>query len=224
MGIMVFGLHPFNKYAHAEYGLDPLIKYATVKEQLPDFIRAWFMFAKDGQHIINLILQDYFYKGVFDENRFLNLVRVLEIYHAFKSPGTKLPPEEFKEKLNAIIETIPEQYKAEVKDYLSHFNDYSLDMRLRALAAEVKEGQIGLDHKLDDDFIKNVKWSRNYYTHYDTKAEKKASKGEALIKLTETCRALINFLILKQLGISEEILSETFKYYFENSYYSNYFL
>ena len=224
MGIMVFGLHPFNKYAHTEYGLHPLINYATVKKQLELFVKSWFAFAKDGQHIINLILQDYFYKGVFDENRFLNLIRVLEIYHAFRFPGTKLPPQEFKEKLNAIIEAIPEQYKIEVKDYLSHFNDYSLDMRLRALVAEVKVDRIGMDYKLDDDFIKNVKWSRNYYTHYNPSNEKKALKREGLIKLTETCRALINFLVLKQLGVSEEILTETFRYYFEHSYYSNYFL
>jgi len=224
MGIMVFGLHPFNKYAHMEYGLHPLIKYTTLKERLEPFVQSWFAFANDAQHIINLILQDYFYKGVFNENRFLNLIRVLEIYHAFKFPGNKLPQEEFKEKLDTIIENIPDQYKTEVRDYLTYSNEYTLDMRLRALIVEVKGNQIGLDYKLDDEFIKSVKWSRNYYTHYNPLAEKKALKGEALIKLTETCRALTNFLILKHLGVSDETLAETFKYYFEHSYYSNYFL
>jgi hypothetical protein len=224
MGTMLFGLFPFNKYAHPEIALHPLIKYDLVKDDFHSLVKNWFVFAGAGQHIINLILQDYFYRGAFDENRFLNLIRVLEIYHAFKFPGTKLPQDVFKEKLNEILENIPAQYKNEVRDCLNFSNELNLDMRLRTLIAEINGIPIGFDYTFDDAFIKKVKWSRNYYTHYNSNIKNKALVGEELENLTQFCRALINFLIIKHLGVSEEKLSEAFKFYFENSYYSNYFI
>ncbi len=224
MGIMLFGLFPFNKYAHPDLALHPLIKYDLIKEEIGSIVSNWFNFANAGQHIINLILQDYFYRGSFDENRFLNLIRVLEIYHTFKFPGTKLPPADFKKKIADIIANVPDAYKNEVKECLNFSNEFTLDMRLQALVKELNGIQLGYDYKFDEDFIKKVKWSRNYYTHYNPALKNKASTGEALMKLTELCRTLINFLILKHLGVTDDKLIETFKFYFENSYYSNYFL
>lgn len=224
MGTMIFAMFPFNKFASLDYKMRPLVPFDAMKDNLQAILQKWLNFAVKGQHIIQLILQDYFQRSVFDENRFLNLIRALEVYHGFKFPGTILSPDDFKSKLDAIVENIPEAYKSEVRAFFQFSNDPTLDMRLRALIAETNGIQVGVDVPFDDEFIKKVKWSRNYYTHYNPNGQNKALKGEELVRLTEACRTLINFLLLKHLEISDDILTESFKYYIENSYYSNYFL
>lgn len=195
-----------------------------LKPDVSLFLKKWFDFAATGQHIIQLIFQDYFFRGAFDENNFLNLIRALEIYHAYKFPGNVLPSNEYKEKLNTIIKNIPEEYKDEVKDHLQFKNEFTLDQRLTRLLEEIDGIKIGYDYDFSRKFIINVKNSRNYYTHYNPARKKKAATGDELIHLTETCRALINFLLLKHLGISNALLTKRFEHYFEYSYYSNYFL
>jgi hypothetical protein len=99
-----------------------------------------------------------------------------------------------------------------------------LDQRLTKLFSEVEGNKIGFDYTYDDDFKRKLKQSRNYYTHYNPNLRDKAAIGDELEALTVTCRALINYLILKHLDVPEEVIKKRFKYYIESSYYSNYFL
>lgn len=191
LGTMVYGGIPFNKFEypiqdrHQKY----LVHRSDVNDNLETFFKNWFDFAAQTQHILKLIFLDYFYRSAFDENNFLNLIRVLEIYHNYKFPG-KL----------------------------------SLDKRLTKLFSEVENSKIGFDYNYDENFKLKVKQSRNYYTHYNTDLKDKAVEGLDLEALTVSCRALINYLVLKHLNVSEEILRNRFAYYIESSYYSNYFL
>jgi hypothetical protein len=49
-------------------------------------------------------------------------------------------------------------------------------------------------------FIEAFKTSRNYYTHYDPKLEKKAARGAALLLLTIQLQAIIEMSLLRELG------------------------
>jgi hypothetical protein len=226
LGTMVYGGTPFNKFEfpiqdrHRNY----LIGRKDINDNLVTFFKNWFDFAAQAQHILKLIFLDYFYRGAFDENNFLNLIRVLEIYHIYKFPGKPMPDSDFKQKLKDIIEGVKEEYQKEVKDYLAFKNELTLDQRLTKLFSEVEDYKIGFDYRYDDGFKRKVKQSRNYYTHYNLNLKDKAAEGIELESLTISCRALINYLILKHLDISEEVLRKRFEYYVESSYYSNYFL
>ncbi|WP_316740637.1 HEPN domain-containing protein [Pedobacter antarcticus] len=226
LGTMVYGGTPFNKFEYPiqERSRKYIVNRADVNDKLETFFKNWFSFAAQTQHILKLIFLDYFYRGAFDENNFLNLIRVLEIYHIYKFPGKPMPDADFKQKLVNIIAGVPDEYKIEVKEYLAFKNELTLDQRLTKLFSEVVENKIGLDYSYDDEFKRKVKQSRNYYTHYNPNLRGKAAKGNELEELTISCRALINYLILKHLDISEEILKKSFEYYIETSYYSNYFL
>jgi hypothetical protein len=151
-------------------------------------------------------------------------VRALEIFHAFKDPTTKLPTHEFELKLAEIVKHVPEKYKKEVLEDLKYTNHLTLNMRLKSLISETENNAIGYDTKLDKKFINDLKNSRNYYTHYNPTLKKQALKGGELEKITETCRTLLNYLILKYLAVPQDILAISFQYYFESSYYSNYFI
>lgn len=226
LGTMIYGGTPFNKFEyliedrHRKY----LITKSDVNESLETFFKNWFGFAAQAQHIIKLIFLDYFYRGAFDENNFLNLIRVLEIYHIYKFPGRQMPDEDFKQKLADIIAGVPEQYKKEVKEHLAFKNELTLDQRLSQLFSEVEGNKIGFDYTYDDGFKRKVKQSRNYYTHYNPNLKDKAATGDELEALTVACRALINYLILKHLNVPEDVIKRRFEYYIESSYYSNYFL
>jgi len=226
LGTMVYGGVPFNKF---EYPLQDrhrkyLVSRADVDDGLEAFFGKWFSFAAEGQHILKLIFLDYFFRGAFDENNFLNLIRVLEIYHIYKFPGKLMPDADFKIKLDEIIAGVPDAYKREVKEHLAFKNELNLDQRLTKLFSEVENGKLGFDYTYDEAFKRKVKQSRNYYTHYNPNLKDKAAAGEELEALTLACRALINYLILKHLDVPEEVLRKRFEYYIESSYYSNYFL
>jgi len=226
LGTMIYGNIPFNKFEHPiqERSTRYLIKRSDVNENLETFLQTWFVFAGEAQHILKLLFLDYFYRGAFDENNFLNLIRVLEVYHIYKFPGKPMPDEEFKVKLGEIIAGVPDEYKQEVKEYLAFKNEMTLDQRLTKLFSEVEDAKIGFDYTYDDEFKRKVKQSRNYYTHYNPNLKNKAVKGDDLEALAVSCRALINYLILKHMGVNDTILKERFEYYIESSYYSNYSL
>jgi len=122
-----------------------------------------------------------------------------------------MPEKDFKKKLSEIIAGVPDEYKAEVKEHLAFKNELTLEQRLTMLFADIPESKIGFDYVYDDDFKKTVKHSRNYYTHYGQHLKKKAAKGEELELLTASCRALINYLVLKHLRMPETTLSDRFE-------------
>ena len=49
-------------------------------------------------------------------------------------------------------------------------------------------------------FIDEFKTSRNYYTHYNPKLEKKAARGSALLLLSIQLQAIIEMSLLRELG------------------------
>jgi hypothetical protein len=226
LGTMIYGGTPFNKFEfpvhdrHRKY----LVSRKDLHDNLDDFIISWFSFATEAQHVLKLIFLDYFYRGAFDENNFLNLIRALEIYHIYKFPGKPMLDVDFKKKLTEIIAGVPEVYKKEVIEYLAFKNELTLDQRLTKLFSEVEGQKIGFDYIYDDEFKRKLKQSRNYYTHYNPNLKNKAVSGDELEALTASCRALINYLILKHLGVPVDVLEKRFEYYIESSYYSNYFL
>jgi hypothetical protein len=62
-----------------------------------------------------------------------------------------------------------------------------------------------------ESIISNAKNSRNYYTHYSPKLEKKALKDTQLFYLTERLKIFLLILLLSETGIEKENLSNIIK-------------
>jgi hypothetical protein len=58
-----------------------------------------------------------------------------------------------------------------------------------------------------DAFIQVFKDSRNYYTHYDPRLEKRAARGVALYLLSIQLQAIIEMSLLRQLGFGCRAIS-----------------
>lgn len=225
LGTQIYGGRSFNKnefyqpFSETTY----LFKKNELGDNFEQFIVNWFKISEELQHILKLIFLDYYNRGTFDENNFLNLIRTLEVFHRYLYPGTLMPPEQFKLKIEKIIKNIPQEFKKEVKDHLQFKNEYTLDQRLEQLFAEIPDRRIRPKYIYDNEFKKNIKNSRNYYTHYSKHLKGKAKAGQELEELTESMRALINYLLLKHLDVPEKTLDRIFEFYIERIFYSQTF-
>lgn len=61
-----------------------------------------------------------------------------------------------------------------------------------------------------EDFIQAVKTSRNFYTHYNPKLEKKAARSTALLLLYLQLQAIIEMSLLRELGFPARAIHEIF--------------
>lgn len=59
-----------------------------------------------------------------------------------------------------------------------------------------------------DDFVRTFVDSRNYYTHYTPRLERRATKGAALLLLFTQLRAILEMVFLRELGFSAESIDE----------------
>jgi hypothetical protein len=55
-----------------------------------------------------------------------------------------------------------------------------------------------------DLFARKIADNRNYHTHYNQKLKKKAFSGTDLIKATQQLKAIIQYLILLELGFTRD--------------------
>jgi hypothetical protein len=62
-----------------------------------------------------------------------------------------------------------------------------------------------------DQFIRDTKISRNYYTHLDPELEKKALKRGELFRLTEMLKLVLYILILIETGFSKSSIEKALK-------------
>lgn len=89
----------------------------------------------------------------------------------------------------------------------------TLDKRIRALLDECPtvSSQILRAAAVElEDFVSAFKDSRNYYTHYDPKKERKAATGVPLYVLTVQLQAIIEMSLLRELGFSCEQIDTIF--------------
>ena len=221
MGNIIYALLHYNKYEENNFSRNRyLITYDDIKGDFSGIMKNWFEFITKSPSIMNLVLYDYFYKGPFDENRFLNVVRALEIFHANFYIKETISNKISKETKKLIINTVPKEFEDEIKDWLSNVNTTKLHTRLEKLTSEFNS--MNLEKQFDADFIMKAKESRNYYTHLGVK-KKNVVDGNELLSLTEDCRTLLTFVILKQLGVNIETLKKIFNNYIPMSHYSRYF-
>lgn len=69
-----------------------------------------------------------------------------------------------------------------------------------------------------EEFIKRVVKTRNYYTHYNSKLRNKSATGDELDLMTHALRMILIFHLLKELGFSMEAVNDIL---IGNSYYND---
>ena len=137
-----------------------------------------------------------------EEMIFLNLIQAIETYHA------RFYGDRVKDYNERIARKFPKEQSYDFVRGLLVIDVKKRNVPLKKRLLELLIGKYdGLfcDYYLDGcKFVESIVDTRNYYTHYDPKKEKKALKGEDLIKAINVLSCLLNYYICKELDVDLE--------------------
>ena len=182
-----------------------LFDLPTVEDAIQDIFSQWFSKREILGPACDLYFSTVQNPQLYLDNRFLNIAQALESYHRRTNNHTELPSEAHKERIDAILENAPEQYRAWLKDELYFSNELSLHVRLEEVT---KTFSAFTNYFIPDvqQFIRTIKHNRNYRTHYSSSLERHSLKGELLFQLVERMKTLLELCLLSELGFSHDNL------------------
>lgn len=191
-----------------------LFSYEDIKFQFPLIISKWFEKYELLNPTFNLIFYQFYLNEHVIDVLFLNLAQAAESFHYLLNikNNKRIPSNEFAKRKKILKEAINDD---ELYCWVSNqlYNGLTLDARLKALIEEYPIPQKVLAFIGDSDiFIKQVKVSRNYYTHFNPKEKNNALKGSDLVELYQKLQLLIISVILIEVGFEERLLNRFFTY------------
>lgn len=186
-----------------------LIQYPIIKELFPSMILTWDKIYSDFEPAINLLVEQIRDKDTFYDNDFLNLAQAAETIHDRINPNAKKMPKEEYDALKAnILENVPKRNKDLVKGLLQYGNKVSFTTRISDLIEICPQSIVDVFIPDKDTFIKEVRDSRNYYTHYELSNKKHVKRGYGLIILAERLQMLLVFVIMIHVGMDKTLLEK----------------
>jgi hypothetical protein len=106
-----------------------------------------------------------------------------------------------------ILKLTPSKYHKWLKDQFNFGNNLNLHLRLKELTDKYNNDILDKIIPDKDVFVKQVKHSRNYYTHYSASSKKNALKGGELFYLSERLKILLVCAFLIEIGFDKELIS-----------------
>jgi|GEM_PF-706073 len=190
-----------NKYIN-----NMLFCFPRIKGNFNIILKKWF----ENYEIIDPALDLYFAVqfGAYKNNdaRFLALAQALETLHRRHYKGTRFDKELYTRIKEEILESCPPQHHLFLSEKLNFGNELTLHNRLDELISpflNLTYNDKNVTNPIFDDIkklIKDIKNTRNYLTHYDTRLEKKSIKGEKLYYLTQILIGLMQLQLLNIIG------------------------
>jgi hypothetical protein len=140
--------------------------------------------------------------GLSDNSRFLAIAQALESFHRRTRPGQEVAPAVHSARIARVTAGLVREDKRWVKEKLAWSNELTFAARLKELASEFPDLMRRLKPELDD-FVRLVKDTRNYLTHWDQSLRRKAASGSEMHTVTAKAQLLLDACLLKALGFPE---------------------
>lgn len=184
-----------------------LVPYPAIRNEFPQLILLWDKIFADFEPAINLLVEQLRDTNGFSDNDFLNLAQAAETIHDRMYPGAvKMPPADY-DKLKAnIVDNVPADCKDFVKGLLQFGNNVSLATRLGDLVKRCPDSILKVFIGAPETFIKEIRDSRNYYTHYTLSGKKHVKRHYELMKLSQQIQFLLVNDLLLHIGVEEDLL------------------
>jgi hypothetical protein len=201
-----FPISNISKLPKPKTDFELLFSYGHIHKEFPTIIKKWYEKYEILEPAFNLLFEQFYNNERFSENTFLNLVQSAETFHARVHNHTRMPKVDFEKMGKEIYSLVPKDYHNWLKDQFNFGNNLNLHARLTEIVS--KYSNEVLDKILGDKelFVKQVKWSRNYYTHYSSSGKKQALKGQELFYLTEKLKIVLVCAFLIEVGFDNEKL------------------
>ncbi len=200
------------------------INFHWYKSSFDRIIRCWFERYELLEDVLDLYFSLLIQEKPYVQNKFLFRVQVLEAYHR----KTHINDAVIKNNKKYIKDLIAKCSNEEDKNFLKEKLGFAYEPSLKERMLELCDECIIIKEILEDErsskefnksdeiesFIKSIRDTRNYLTHYDKSLSKKTLKGIELYKTSEKLDILIRYYIFIELGFT----SDECKNIFENIY------
>jgi len=195
--------------------LIPLIPYSFVEEKIEFIFNNWVeKFEK-----LSFVSELYFYyvcnrKHLSIDLQFLTLVTALEAYHRKMIRSKDLSDEEYKKRLEAILENVPSEYKDWLRKKLEYANEPSLRKRIKEILDTL--GDINCIIQLvptkdkKKKFIHDIVKNRNSLIHPIPGSENKVSEWSELFWIVQKLNIIVEICLLRELGLTNSEINEIF--------------
>ena len=180
-----------------------LFSYKDIEENFPKIIQKWYSLNETIDDPFYLLFDSFYNVTNALESQFLNLARAIETFHRRLRNNEERDIKEHKEMIKNIVGKVDDKDKKWLKQRLAFSNEPTLHKRMEEILEEVKSPFIDRIISNYEQFVKDVKNTRNFYTHFGQRLESKAKKGEELIFLTRKLKLVLICIILKETGFEQ---------------------
>lgn len=197
---------------------DALFNYGVVRRNFPKIITRWYDLCENMNGVLWLYTERFLDERHFSVNDFLNMAQVVESFHSLLYNHPRENAEKYKARVSRIVALLPKKDQDFVKNKLAQGNNLILAERISELIAKCPSEVLNIFISDKDTFLKQVKDSRNYFTHYTKSGKKHILEGSDLMRLTEKMKLLITCNILGYLKLSKKqiiAIIENKKHYFQ---------
>lgn len=187
------------------------INYYDLKESFSNVLSRWYSLCEKMNGVLWLYTSRFLDEKHFSANDFLNMAQVAESFHSLLYNHPRENVNVFNERLKRIMNVVSEEDKNYIKDRLAQSNSLTLAERLNELVAKCPDKILSLFIEDVDVFIKQIRDSRNYYTHYTKSGKKYVLEGIELSELTDKIRLLLTCNILVYLELPKDYIIKFFE-------------
>ncbi|MBP0905323.1 HEPN domain-containing protein [Mariniflexile gromovii] len=184
-----------------------IFSYQDIDYKFPELIKNWYSNYDLLEPAFNLLFEQFYQVSKFNENSFLNLAQSAETFHARIHNHTKIPREKYKIMKKEILKTTDYKYHKWLNEQFNFGNNLNLHLRLKEITEKYSNDVIDEIISDKDEFIFQVKHSRNYYTHYSNSSKRNALKESDLNYLSEKLKLLLVCAFLMESGFKKKELS-----------------
>lgn len=182
---------------------DALFRYPDVTDRASEMVVKWFENYEVFDPALNLYFASRTQTAVFLDTKVLWLAQALETFHRKSSQETEMSEDEFRNLIDLVIESCPDDKRDWVHDSLRYANELRFRRRLRRLIEPFRQW-FGVNSREREAFINTVCDTRNYLTHYEEATTKnRAAEPEELFVLHEKMEALFQLHLLMLIGLDE---------------------
>lgn len=186
---------------------DMLFTLNDIREQSQIFIHNWLTKAEVLTPIYSLYFGALYNPRIYLEHEFLSYAQAIESYHRRTTQNFELPPNEHAQRIEAIVNSVPEEHRKWLSQKLNYSNEPNLRTRLKEIFAMNEQiFAIFLDKKAAKHFVAKVVTTRNYLTHYSQENADQAASGDDLAQLNLLMKIVIEVCLLRELGFSLEVI------------------
>ena len=184
-----------------------IFQYGNIESDFQKLIQNWFSKYELLEPAFDLLIEQFHRRNQFTENMFLNLAQAAETFHARTNNHTRIPKEEYRKMKEEILELTPPKYHGWLNDQFNFGNNLALHSRLTEIVNRYSNVVLDVIISDKEKFVKQVKDSRNYYTHYSKHKKKQALEGSELYYLSEKLKLQLMCAFLMEIGFTKEQLT-----------------